>query len=220
MSKRWSARSEAERKELEEAFVARHGAELLLEADAEPPPAMQPVASRAGPRLPFARLYDALRGGGPLPTEVTAALRADPDLREDFALLVRRSARQHLPRAAAAAGREGLLRRAAGGYVVRLVASRAGREQVYLLVELPEAEETAAGGDGAARDPAGGAPGDRNARAAATSAPGRIVVRTAGGEFLKQALPSPEARTIRLVMAADDPLVRAVGEPASEIFLL
>ena len=220
MSKPWSARNEAERKELEAAFVAHHGAELLLDAEVESPPGMQPGTPRAGRRVPFARLHASLRGGGPLPAEVLAALRADPDLRDDFALLVRLSARQHLPRAAAAAAREGLVRREAGGYVVRLVASRAGREQVYLLVELPEAEETATGGDDAERSPGSGEPGGRSSRTAAPSAPGRIVVRTAEGEFLKQALPSPEARTIRLVLAADDPLVRAIGEPASELFLL
>ena len=63
-------------------------------------------------------------------------------------------------------------------------------------------------------------PGEVPTSGPTKTAPGRIVVRTAGGEFLKRALPSPEARTIRLVMAADDPLVRAVAEPASEIFLL
>lgn len=220
MSKAWNARSPEERREVEAAFVARHGAELLLDGDAETADAAgtRPGETRAeagggeragagavewagaetgtepGARVPFARLYAALHGGGPLPHEVSAALRGDRGLRDDFALLLERCARQHLPRAAAAAGREDLRRREAGGFVVRLVASRAGDDQVYLLVELPA--ETRA------------------------DAPERLVVRTADGEFLKQALPSPEARTIRLVMAADDPLVRAVSEPASEVFLL
>ena len=219
MSKPWGARGVVERRELEAAFVARHGAALLLDSDVEPPSAKQPGAPRAGRRFPFARLHASLRGRGPLPAEVSAALRADPDLREDFALLVRRSARHHLPRAAAAAGREGILRREAGGFVIRIVASRAGREQVYLLVELPEVEEavTASGVDGDSGD---GEPGGRRLPDATDGAPGRIVVRTAGGEFLKQALPSPEDRTIRLVMEVDDPLVQAVGDPASEIYLL
>ena len=230
MSKAWNARSPEERREVEAAFVARHRARLLLDGDAETAGASgtRPGETRAeagagegvgadagaetgtepeagagtragtgtgrGPRVPFARLYAALHGGGPLPPEVSAALRGDRGLRDDFALLLERCAWQHLPRAAAAAGREDLRRREAGGFVVRLVASRAGDDQVYLLVELPE--ETRAG------------------------APGRLVVRTADGEFLKQALPSPEARTIRLVMTADDPLVQAVAEPASEVFLL
>ena len=214
MSKAWNARSAEERREAEAAFVARHGAGLLLDGDAEPADtAGTRSAGRraeagagegagaepgAGPestqRVPFARLYAALHGGGPLPPEVTEARRGDRGLRDDFALLVERSARQHLPRAAAAAGLEDLRRREAGGFTVRLVASRAGDDQVYLLVELPE-------------EPRAGTPA-------------RLVVRTADGEFLKQALPTPEARTIRLVMAADDPLVRAVSEPASELFLL
>ena len=227
MTRPWNARSEAERKELEAAFVARHGAELLLDGDAEPPPPAGVESPRdtprARPRPPFARLHASLHGGGPLPPEVSAALRADPGLREDFALLVRRTARGHLPRAAAAAGREGLARREAGGFVVRLVASRAGRDQVYLLVEMPE-EATGSSGDGPEEDRAGtragGRPGGRRAPDAAPRAPGQLVVRTAGGEFLKQTLPSPEERTCRLVMAADDPLVRAVAEPASEVFVL
>ena len=291
MSKAWSARSAAERKEVEAAFVARHGAELLLDGDAEPPSEAETGTPRARRRLPFAHLHAALAGGGPLPPEVSEVLRTDPGTRDDFALLLERSAWQHLPRAAAAAGRGGLERREAGGFVLRVVASRAGRDQVYLLVELPE--EVLVGADAPEgepeREPAGDRAGDRTsgragaeakpvpgpdaglgpdagaapdagsqseagsgsgsgleAAPAATlpeparehtgtparrpgevptsgptkTAPGRIVVRTAGGEFLKRALPSPEARTIRLVMAADDPLVRAVAEPASEIFLL
>ena len=279
MSKAWSARSAAERREVEAAFVARHGAELLLDGDAEPPSEAETGTPRARRRLPFAHLHAALAGGGPLPPEVSEVLRTDPEIRDDFALLLERSAWQHLPRAAAAAGRDGLERREAGGFVLRVVASRAGRDQVYLLVELPE--EVLVGADAPEgepeREPAGnragaeakpipgpdaglgpdtGAAPDAGSQSEAGSgseaapaatlpeparehtgtparrpgevptsgptktAPGRIVVRTAGGEFLKRALPSPEARTIRLVMAADDPLVRAVAEPASEIFLL
>ena len=246
--KPWSAWTEAEREGLEAAFVARHGAELLLDGDPEPPSATgseSPAGTQRGcRRLPFARLHASLHGGGPLPPDVSAALRADPGLRDDFALLVRRSARRRLPRAAAAAGHEGLLRREAGGFVVRLVASRAGRDQVYLLVELPEdatAGAETAGDPGAglsgrkpgegragagrlgvgvpAHDPEDGS-GPDDAPHPVSPVPHQLVVRTAGGEFLKQALPSPGARTIRLVLAEDDQLVRAVGEPASELFLL
>ena len=42
MSKAWNARSPKERREVEAAFVARHGAELLLDGDAEA------AASRSG----------------------------------------------------------------------------------------------------------------------------------------------------------------------------
>ena len=236
MSKAWSERSAAERQALEAAFVARHGAELLLDVDSQEARERDPGTPRTPRRPPFARLHAAVHSGGPLPADVSEALRADPELREDFGLLLQRSAWQHLPRAAAAAGREALHRREAGGFTLRLVASRAGPDQVYLLIELPEesppgdtdpAPEPERGGAGGHAPPglkheAGPIHGPRgNAPLGPTVAvPGQIVVKTAGGEFLKQDLPPPEARTIRLVMAADDTLVRAVGEPASEIFLL
>ena len=196
MSKAWSERSEAERKAVEAEFVARHGAELLLDNESEPPPPADFQPRPAAPRLPFGRLYAALRDGGPMPPEASEALRDDPELRDDFALLLERCARQHLPRAAAAAGREGLHRREAGGFVLRLVASRADRDQVYLLIELPEGSGAAAG------------------------APERIVVKTPTGGFLKRELPTPEARTIRLLIAANDPLAQAIVEPANEVYLL
>ena len=258
MTKAWSARNAAERRDLEAAFVARHGAELLLDGDAEPPPDADPRARPTGRRAPFSLLYASLHRSGPLPAEISEALRADPDLRDDFTLLLERNAWQHLPRAAAAAGRDGLERREGGGFVLRVVESRAAGEQVYLLIELPEAPTRGAGiperepatdepspvpgpdaesqpeagteagaGDAppapASKHPTGGPaprPGERPVPGSTEAAPDRLVVRTAEGEYLKRALPSPDARTIRLVMAADDPLVRAVAEPSSEIFLL
>ena len=179
---------------------------------------------------------------------MSAALRDDARLRDDFAVLLERCAHRHVPRAAAAAGRSALRRREVEGFTLRVVESRASSEQVYLLIELPESVlRSVAHSDGqraghapeaepepdvvdavdgvTARAPErDDAPGD-GARARArpgptTATPVQLVVRTAAEEFLKRDLPAPEARTIRLVMAADDPLVQAVGEPASEIYLL
>ena len=240
MSKGWSARSEAERKAVEAAFVTRHSAELLLDGDAE--------HDRAAARgLPFASLYAALERPGPLPGEVAAALRDDSRLRDELALLLERRAHRHVPRAAAAAGRGALRRREVEGFTIRVVESRARSDQVYLLIELPEsALRSATDSDGQRIDDGSDAvsvpePNAVDAPAAPTperddaptdgtrgsarpgprtDAPGQLVVKTATEEFVKRELPPPEARTIRLVMAADDPLVQAVGEPASEIFLL
>ena len=229
MSKAWSARSTAERERLEAEFVLRHGIDLLIDEAAEhaepmPDGATHPLSP--GERPSFARLYGALRSGGPLPEGLSAALGADPALRADFSLLVERCALAHLPRAAAAASAGALERREAGGCTLRLISSRAGDGQVYLLIELPEGGADAPpGGHGAERNAAEeehasssehrtdrGGPG--------IAAPGRMVVKTAAGALLMEYLPPPETRTIRLVKAADDPVVRAVGEPASEIFLL
>ena len=246
MSKGWSAQSETERKALEAAFVARHAAELLLDGDAEHGLAVDDGTVPARRPLPFAELYAALQRLGPLPAEVAAALRDDSRLRDDLALLLERRAHRHVPRAAAAAGRGALRRREVEGFTVRVVESRARSDQVYLLIELPEPVvrrvadsdrsrprgtsgvdsapgpntlDAPAPSDSERDDPAvdGGRGSAR--RDARTIAPVQLVVKTAKEEFLKLELPPPEARTIRLVLEADDPVVQAVGEPASEIFL-
>ena len=246
MSKGWSSRSPAERRALEAAFVARHGVELLLDGDDEHEPAMDDETVPGRRPLPFASLYAALQRPGPLPAKVSAALRNDPRLRDDLAMLLQRRAHRHVPRAAAAAGRGALRRREVEGFTIRVVESRASSDQVYLLVELPEsvlqrtsvaerrqphddsgadqgpessAVDAAAPSDAERGDPRvdGGRGGAR--LDAETVAPVQLVVKTVAEEFLKLALPPPEARTIRLVLGADDPLVQAVGEPASEIFL-
>ena len=229
MSRAWSTRSAAERERLESKFVLHHGVDLLLDGQDhhENPGQEEDGSSFEGrPRPSFARLYGALHRGGPLPTDLVAALGADPALRADFSLLIERSALQHLPRAAAAASTGSLERREAGGCTLRLISSRAGDGQVYLLIELPEGDAGSSPRDrGPARraleterDSASGREGESGEPEAAV--PGRLVVKTAAGAFLMEDFPPPETRTIRLVKAADDPVVRAVGEPASEIFLL
>ena len=229
MSKAWSARSAAERERLEAEFVLRHGIDMLLDEEVEPTEtttAGDPRPPKPNQRPSFARLYAALRSGAPLPQGLSAALAADPAFRADFSLLVERCALAHLPRAAAAASAGVLERRQAGGCTLRLISSRAGDGQVYLLIELPEAGDGApAGGHGAKRGAAeeehtrssGQGAGSGGTRA---GAPGRLIVKTAAGAFLMEDLPPPETRTIRLLKAADDPIVQAVGEPASEIYLL
>ena len=246
MSTGWSARREAERKTLEAAFVAHHAADLLLDGDAEHGQVVDDATVPGGRPLPFAALYAALQRPGPLPTEVAAALRDDSRLRDDFALLLERRAHRHVARAAAAAGRGALRRREVEGFTIRVVESRAKSDQVYLLIELPEsvvqrvadsdrsqtrdtsgvdsgpepnAVDAAAPSDAERDDPRGGGGRGSAGLGAVTVAPVQLVIKTAAEEFLKLDLPPPEARTIRLVLRADDPLVQAVGEPASEIFL-
>lgn len=257
MSKAWSARSAAERERLEAEFILRHGVDLLLDdraRDPEPNREESPYRDGPGRRPPFARLHRALHRGGSLSADLVAALRGDPALRDDFSLLVERSAVVRLPRAAAAASTGGLDQREAGGCTLRLVASRAGDGQVYLLINLPEDGTTPPPGpfkpeqrsalergslEEASGGPSQGLDGAREGLGEAV--PGRLVVKTAEGVFLIVDLP-PEThldtpplqhsrtptltntytytRTIRLVRAADDPVVRALGEPSSEIFLL
>ena len=229
MSKAWSARSAEERERLEAEFVLHHGVDMLLDEEVERTETKtegDPRPLKAAERPPFATLYRALRGGVALPEELGVALAADPALRADFSLLIERCALEHLPRAAAAAGAGALERREAGGCIVRLISSRAGDGQVYLLIELPEGGAgVPAGGPGAEPSAVEERLASSSRRRAAesgtgTAAPGRLIVKTAAGAFLIEDLPPPETRTIRLLKAADDPVVQAVGEPASEIYLL
>ena len=227
MSKAWSERSNAERARLEAEFVLRHAIDMLLDETLEP----KATAGDSHPPEPdrrpaLARLYAALLGGGPLSEDLSAALAAAPAFRADFSLLVERCALAHLPRAAAAASPGALERREAGGYTLRLIQSRAGDGQVYLLIELPEAGFGApAGGHGAKRSAAEAERTRSSGQStdigeAGSAAPGCLIVKTAAGTVLVEDLPPPETRTIRLLKAGDDPVVRAVGEPASEIYLL
>ena len=253
MSKAWSARSAAERERLEAEFVLRHGVDLLLDDRAhgpEPNREELPHSDGAGRRPPFVRLHGALHHGGPLPADLAAALRADPALRDDFSLLVERSAVLRLPRAAAAAGAGTLDRREGDGCTLRLVASRAGNGQIHLLIDLPEdgttpttsrpgpfdPEQRSTPERGSRERTSEPSPGpDEGRRGSGEAVPGRLVVKTAEGVFLMVDLPpdthldtrthsnphvNTQTRTIRLVRAADDPAVRALGEPSSEIFLL
>ena len=183
MNTSWHTLNGAQRERLQAAFVAWHGADMLLAVDDDD--AAAPSAHPA-----FAELVVAARAPGPLPAAIAQALLANPALRADFNLLLQRTARVHVPRAAAAASGT-LQRREAGGYSLRLVPSRSGAGQVYLLIEVPD----------------GHAP------------PRRLVVSNPDGTICKEDLPLPTERTIRLLKDANDPLPRTFRQPDSELFL-
>lgn len=181
MSTPWRSLSNAQRDGLQMAFVTSHGADLLLDADDD-------AATPSGPS--FAELFATATRPGPLPPAIAQALLANPALRADFNLLLQRTARVHVPRAAAAAS-DALERREAGGYSLRLVPSRSAAGQVYLLIEVPDGHEP----------------------------PRRLVVSNPDGTTCKEDLPPPTERTIRLLKDANDPLPRTFRQADSELFL-
>lgn len=181
MSTSWRTLSSDQRERLQAMFVALHGADMLLEASDDAATYSQPS---------FSELVAATRAPGPLPATIAQALLANPALRADFNLLLQRTASVHVPRAAAASS-GALRRREAGGYSLRLVPSRSGAGQVYLLIDVPD----------------GHAP------------PRRLIVSNPDGTICKEDLPLPTERTIRLLKDADDPLPRAFEQPDSELFL-
>ncbi len=181
MSTPWRTLNSDQRERLQAAFVAWHGADLLLDADDDATGASRPL---------FTELFAAANAPGPLPAAIAQALLADPALRADFNLLLQRTARVHLPRAAAAAS-GALQRREADGYSLRLVPSRSGTGQVYLLIEVPEGH----------------------------TPPQRLVVSNPDGTICKEDLPPPTEQTIRLLKDANDPLPRTFSQADSELFL-
>ena len=181
MSTSWRSLNDDRRERLQAAFVAWHGADLLLEAEEDAVPSSRPS---------FTELFAAATAPGPMRAPIARALLADPALRADFNLLLKRTARIHVPRAAAAAS--GMLqRREAGDYSLRLIPSRGGDRQVYLLIEVPEGQ----------------------------TPPTQLVISSSDGTICKEDLPPPAERTIRLLKDADDPLPRTFARPDSELFL-
>ena len=181
MSTPWRTLSDDQRERLQAAFVAWHGADMLLDTDDH---------AAAPSRPSFTELVAVASASGPLPAAIAQALLRDPALRADFNLLLQRTALVHVPRAAAAASGD-LQHREAGGYSLRLVPSRSGAEQVYLLIEVPDGH----------------------------TPPQRLVVSNPDGTICKEDLPPPTERTIRLLKDANDPLPRTFAQPDSELFL-
>ena len=181
MSTSWRSLGDDGRERLQAAFVAWHGADLLLEAEEDAAPSSRPS---------FTELFAAATTSGPWPAAIAQALLADPALRQDFNLLLKRTACVHVPRAAAAASGT-LQRREADGYTLRIVPSRAGDQQVYLLIEVPEGQ----------------------------TPPRQLVISSPDGTICKEELPPPAERIIRLLKDADDALTRTFARPDSELFL-
>lgn len=126
----------------------------------------------------------------PIPATLVGRLATDPGLRADFDRLVDRVAACRISRAAAASSGR-LDRREAGGYVLRIKPSRADASQVYLLIDCPSEGPV----------------------------PQALLIRD-GDTILKRALNAPQDGTIRLVLKSTDPLVAAIGDPATEIDLV
>lgn len=152
---------------------------------------LDPVdAGKANPAAMPALYRAAADPIAPIPASLAGRLATDPRLRADFDRLLQRMAACRMGRAAAASTGS-LDRREAGGYVLRIKPSRADPSQVYLLIDIP----------------------------AQGTVPQAILTRR-GGEVLKRALEAPQDGTVRLVLETSDPLVAAIGDPATEIDLV
>lgn len=130
-----------------------------------------------------------------LPASLVGRMATDPSLRADFNMLLERVSQCHFPRAAAASS-GALTEREANGYKLRLKPSRANAEQVYLLIDLPD--------HGTARE----------------NPPQGLKLQKSDGTILQTPLGAPAEGTIRVVLESASELVEALGDPASQIFLI
>jgi hypothetical protein len=118
-----------------------------------------------------------------------AALDADPSLRADFALLLRRVAVLQAPAAAAAASGR-LEARSGPGFRLRLARSRADPEQTYVVLELD-----------------------------AGAAPRLLVILQDGAPVARLALPEVVGGFAQVIVASDGPVAEALRDPRSELIL-
>lgn len=126
----------------------------------------------------------------PLPAALVAQLATDTRLKADFDRLLSRIAACRMPRAAAASSGS-LDRREAQGFVLRIRPSRADPDQVYLLIDIPDRAETP-----------------------------QVLMARDNGEILRRALGEPQDGMFRLILERSDPLLAAIGDPATEIDLI
>ncbi len=119
------------------------------------------------------------------------ALAARPGLARDMERLLRKRARHHAPRLAAASSGLGSSRRGAG-FTISLRPSRAEPAQVYVVIDVLDL----------------------------TSGPPRtLFVSQPDDRLVKHALPDADGGTIQLLADAESDLVRALSHPESEVFL-
>ena len=140
----------------------------------------------------FAELYAfATDPQAEMTPRLNAALAANVKLRRDLDALLSRTAIYQFPRAAAASSGD-LDSREGDGFKLLLKASRAGADQLYVILEL---------GDFAEQDPKA------------------LVLRGEGGLFLKQPLPVPVNGRIQMVAEAGSDLVNALRDVKTELYL-
>lgn len=118
-----------------------------------------------------------------------AALAADPPLRADFALLLRRVAVLQVPAAAAAASGR-LEARSGPGFKLRLARSRADPGQTYVVLEL-----------------------------AAGIAPRLLLILQDGAPVARLPLPEAAEGFAQVIVASDGPEAEALRDPRSELIL-
>jgi len=122
---------------------------------------------------------------------LAAALLRDPSLRQDLAAMLARAATGEAPRVAAAATSVAVTERFGQGFSLRLLPSRANPAQTYVLIRLEDPEQLAA----------------------------RLVAMTRDGTVATLDLDAANQDEIQMLCASDDPIIQAIADPETRIWL-
>jgi hypothetical protein len=143
-------------------------------------------------RIGFSDLYAyATRADSVMDDTLRRALDENQRLRQDLHCLLGKGAIHHFPRVAAASS-GAVENREGDGFRIRLKQSRAVDTQTYVIIELAEGQ---------------------------TDTPTTLFVGNPDKEYVKQALPEAQDRTIQLLVESDSELVAALRDVQMEVFL-
>lgn len=190
MTGRWRDLGEGGRRTAVAVFAGLDGARALADTPADVPAdagAVPPGTARPS----ASAVWSALVGGHPLP----AGTLGDADLEA----LVAQAAWLEIPRAAAAATAPEAVDRAARGVRLRVVPSRGGPGQSYLLVSFD-----ATAGPTAGLEPA----------------PGRLIAVVDNAEPVQIALPAPVDGAVQILLDNTDPVLAALTDPDCRLYFL
>jgi hypothetical protein len=146
----------------------------------------------AEPTIAFSRLWRFASGEVTHDDELLTALRTDTKLSADFNALLQKVSWSHLPQAAAASTNEDLRLRETDLCAIRIEPSRAEPDQVYVIIELKDAE---------------------------AKAPRSLITNAADGTIESLELPAAQGDVIQLLLQSDDAVLMALQDHGTEVFL-
>jgi hypothetical protein len=146
----------------------------------------------AEPTIAFSRLWRFASGQVTHDAELLTALKHDTKLASDFNALLQKVSWSHLPQAAAASTDDDLRLRETDLCAIRIEPSRAEPDQVYVIIELKDAEGTS---------------------------PRSLITSAADGTLENLELPAPQGGVIQVLLQHDDAVLIALRDHATEVFL-
>ena len=145
------------------------------------------------PAATFADLYAYARSADPvMPPRLARDLALRAELRDDLEALIRDLALYRADQVAAASSSDTVSQRRGPGFDLDLHTSRTGEGQVYILITLTDPD----------------------------NAPSGLFVKPVTGGVMKIVLPPAVQGRLQAMVEPDDPVLAALRDPGSEVFLI